>query len=143
VLVFFVREQKAVLRRSLVQANDRWSNAQSRGLLLLSSCGSAGRRPIRVDDLDARRPRAAVWLHPVTLIDQMCNKYADFGMVAGQSRSIQMVLAVVWNLQVGPHLDKGDDDNRVVTMSLLGGVHGADLLVGTHGHLYKLAYGPR
>jgi hypothetical protein len=54
-----------------------------------------------------------------------------------------MVLAVVRNLQVGPHLDKGDDDNGVVTMSLLGGVHGADLLVGTHGHLYKLAYGPR
>jgi hypothetical protein len=73
----------------------------------------------------------------------MCDKHADFGMVARQSRSIQMVLAVDRNLQVGPHLDKGDDDNGVVTMSPLGEVDGADLLVGTHGHLYKLAYGPR
>jgi hypothetical protein len=42
----------------------------------------------------------------------------------------------------GTHLDKGDDDNGVVTTSLLGEVDGADLLVGTHKHLYKLAYGP-
>lgn len=73
----------------------------------------------------------------------MCLHHPDFALIAGQSRSIQLVLAVVRNLQVGPHLDKGDDDDGVVTMSPLGMVDGADLLVGTHGHLYRLAYTPR
>jgi hypothetical protein len=75
VLAPFVREQRAVVRWLLVQANNRWSTTRSRGLLLLSSCGSAKCRPTRSDDLDARRPRAAVWLRPVTLmLDQMHEK---------------------------------------------------------------------
>jgi hypothetical protein len=74
------------------------------------------------------------------LIDQTCHKHANFGMVAGQLWSYKMVPAVACNLQVGPHLDKGDDDNGVVTMSPLGEVDGVDLLVGIHEHFYKLAY---
>lgn len=72
----------------------------------------------------------------------MCLENPDFDMVCGKSRAVQMVIAIVRNLQVGPHLDKGDDDDGVVTMSPLGDVDGADLLVGTHGHLYRLAYNP-
>ena len=67
VLVPFVREQKAVVRWPLVQANNRWSTTRSCGLLLLSSCGSAERHPIRAGDLGARRPVFAVRLRPVTV----------------------------------------------------------------------------
>jgi hypothetical protein len=66
VLAPFVRGQKAVVRWLLVQANNRRSATRSRDPLLLSLCRSAERRPTRTDDLDARQPRAAVRLRPVT-----------------------------------------------------------------------------
>jgi hypothetical protein len=51
-------------------------------------------------------------------------------------------MALVHNLRVLPHVDSGDDKQGFVAMTPIGNFTGGELLLGTHGEMFKLNYKP-